>query len=230
MPKPYNWITFNDFNTLHFALIEDLPIVNRAEDDIEFIEVDGRHGFLTYDKKTKKPIDYSISLIVKDYRKRDVIKSNFKGSGKLILSNEPERYYKAVVTNTITFERQVRDVYEVVITFKLQPFAYDLFSKNITLTSSDIIYNYTNATAQPIIKVYGSGDGVLMINDNDIQIKEMTEPIILNFELEEAYNTSHESKNTLVLGEFEEFVEGNNVISWNGGITKIEITPNWRWQ
>ena len=28
-------------------------MVDKAEDDIEFIEIDGRHGFLTFDKKSK---------------------------------------------------------------------------------------------------------------------------------------------------------------------------------
>ena len=30
--------------------------------------------------------------------------------------------------------------------------------------------------------------------------------------------------------DFEEFKIGSNTISWNGGITSLIITPNWRWQ
>ena len=225
-----NYIIFNNVNTLDFALIEDLPMVDKAEDDIEFIEIDGRHGFLTFDKKSKKPIDYNLRLIVDGLDKIDLIKSIFNGSGKLVLSNNKERYYKAVVTNTMTFNRQVKEKYEIEISFKLQPFAYELNEGTIVLNSNRIINNITNATSQPIIIVNGLGDGLLTINDNVIQLKGITDHIILNFELEEAYDQSGRSKNMNVLGEFEEFKIGSNTISWNGGITSLIITPNWRWQ
>ena len=225
-----NYVIFNNTNTLYFALIEYLPMVDKAEDDIEFIEIDGRHGFLTFDKKSKKPIDYSLRLIVDGLDKIDLIKSIFNGSGKLVLSNNKERYYKAVVTNTMTFNRQVKEKYEIEISFKLQPFAYELNEGTIVLNSNRIINNITNATSQPIIIVNGLGDGLLTINDNVIQLKGITDHIILNFELEEAYDQSGRSKNMNVLGEFEEFKIGSNTISWNGGITSLIITPNWRWQ
>ena len=225
-----NYVIFNNINTLDFALIEDLPMVDKAEDDIEFIEIDGRHGFLTFDKKSKKPIDYSLRLIVDGLDKIDLIKSIFNGSGKLVLSNNKERYYKAVVTNTMTFNRQVKEKYEIEISFKLQPFAYELNEGTIVLNSNRIINNITNATSQPIIIVNGLGDGLLTINDNVIQLKGITDHIILNFELEEAYDQSGQSKNMNVLGNFEEFKIGSNTISWNGGITSLIITPNWRWQ
>lgn len=225
-----NYVIFNNINTLDFALIEDLPMVDKAEDDIEFIEIDGRHGFLTFDKKSKKPIDYNLRLIVDGLDKIDLIKSIFNGSGKLVLSNNKERYYKAVVTNTMTFNRQVKEKYEIEISFKLQPFAYELNEGTIVLNSNRIINNITNATSQPIIIVNGLGDGLLTINDNVIQLKGITDHIILNFELEEAYDQSGRSKNMNVLGNFEEFKIGSNTISWNGGITSLIITPNWRWQ
>ena len=225
-----NYVIFNNINTLDFALIEDLPMVDKAEDDIEFIEIDGRHGFLTFDKKSKKPIDYNLRLIVDGLDKIDLIKSIFNGSGKLVLSNNKERYYKAVVINTMTFNRQVKEKYEIEISFKLQPFAYELNEGTIVLNSNRIINNITNATSQPIIIVNGLGDGLLTINDNVIQLKGITDHIILNFELEEAYDQSGRSKNMNVLGEFEEFKIGSNTISWNGGITSLIITPNWRWQ
>lgn len=225
-----NYVIFNDINTLDLGLIEDLPMVDKAEDDIEFIEIDGRHGFLTFDKKSKKPIDYNLRLIVDGLDKIDLIKSIFNGSGKLVLSNNKERYYKAVVTNTMTFNRQVKEKYEIEISFKLQPFAYELNEGTIVLNSNRIINNITNATSQPIIIVNGLGDGLLTINDNVIQLKGITDHIILNFELEEAYDQSGRSKNMNVLGNFEEFKIGSNTISWNGGITSLIITPNWRWQ
>lgn len=225
-----NYIIFNDFNTSKYALIEELPIVDKPEEDVEFIEIEGRHGYLTFRKGRYKPIEYTIDLVFKGKENRDIIKSKFQGSGNLILSNESDRYYKAFIIGAIVFERQTRDVYICSITFKLQPFAYEVnqtgmttFSKPYTLT------NHTNVTAQPIIEVYGTGSGVLSINNTDIQIREIGECTILNFELKEAYGQDGSSKNTQVLTDYEELIVGKNIISWSGGITDITIFPNWRW-
>ena len=224
-----NYIIFNDFNTVKVGLIEELPIVNKAEKNQEFIEIDGRHGFLTLDKKNYKPIDYSFQIIIKGKEKQNLIKSKFKGTGKLILSNDLDKFYKAVVTSNISFERQIRDVVICTISFRLQPFAYEINNEPIVHESSFVLYNITNTTSQPIIKVYGLGTGTLKINDNEIYIKNIDNCIVLNFELEEAYDLKGNLKNSKVKGDFEELIEGINSISWVGGITKIEITPNWRW-
>ena len=225
-----NYIIFNDFNTSKYALIEELPIIDKPEEDVEFIEIEGRHGFLTFKKGRFKPIEYTVDLIFKGKENRDIIKSKFQGSGNLILSNEPDRYYKSFVVGAITFERQIRDIYICSVSFRLQPFAYEInedeispFSQPYTLT------NHTNTTAQPIIEIYGNGSGILSINNTDIQIREIGECIILDFELQEAYGQDGNSKNTQVLTDYEELVVGENVISWSGNIIDINIFPRWRW-
>lgn len=230
-----NYIIFNDFNTEKFALIEELPIVNKAERDIEFIEIDGRHGFLTLDKKRFLPIDYEVDLIFKDKQSTDIIKQVFNGSGKLILSNEPNRYYKAVVQNVITFERQTRNVYICRISFKLQPFGYEIKNNEIaSITNPYTISNNTNATCQPLITIQGSGSCILTIGNHQINITDINESIILDFEMQEAYknnNGSKENMNGKVDGVFYDFEIGNTKISWNGsGVTKITVNPRYRWR
>ena len=225
-----NYIIFNDFNTSKYALIEELSVVDRPEEDVEFIEIEGRHGYLTFKKGKYKPVEYTVGLIFKGKENRDIIKSKFQGSGNLILSNEPDRYYKAFVVGAIVFERQIRDIYICSITFRLQPFAYEeIQSAIMTFSQPYTLTNHTNTTAQPIIEVYGTGSGVLSINNTDIQIREIGECIILDFELKEAYGKDGSSKNTQVLTDYEELIVGENIISWSGGITDITIYPNWRW-
>lgn len=226
-----NYVIFNGKSTEDIALIEELPVVSRAERDIDFIEIDGRHGFLTFDKNRYKPIDYSIELKVNGKVNRDLIRNIFIGNGDLILSNEPDRYYKAVITGAVTVERQLKELYKINVSFKLQPFSYVRTKETIIITATPyIIDNPTNTTSQPIIKIYGSGTSYLNINGNIIELKNITsDGLILDFELKEAYDFNKVSKNTDVFGVYKEFIVGSNTISWTDNITKIEVTPNWRY-
>jgi len=226
-----NYVIFNGKSTEDIALIEELPVVSRAERDIDFIEIDGRHGFLTFDKNRYKPIDYSIELKVNGKANRDLIRNIFIGNGDLILSNEPDRYYKAVITGAVTVERQLKELYKINVSFKLQPFSYVRTKETIIITATPyIIDNPTNTTSQPIIKIYGSGTSYLNINGNIIELKNITsDGLILDFELKEAYDFNKVSKNTDVFGVYKEFIVGSNTISWTDNITKIEVTPNWRY-
>ena len=228
-----NYVIFNGFDTTELGLIEELPYVDKAEKNVEFIEIDGRHGFLTLDKNNYKPIDYSFKIIIKGKEKLDLLKTNFKGSGRLILSYNPDRYYNATVISTITFERQIRDVYVCEVSFLLQPFAYELILQTFMYNAPFHLVNHTNTTARPIIKIYGTGNGVININGNQIILKNINECVsgclILNFELEEAYDFDNNLKNSSIKGDFLELQEGDNTIFFTGDIAQIEIIPNWRW-
>ena len=226
-----NYVIFNGKSTEDIALIEELPVVSRAERDIDFIEIDGRHGFLTFDKNRYKPVDYSIELKVNGKANRDLIRNIFIGNGDLILSNESDRYYKAVITGTVTVERQLKELYKINVSFKLQPFSYVRTKETIIITATPhIIDNPTNTTSQPTIKIYGRGTSYLNINGNIIELKNITsDGLILDFELKEAYDFNKVSKNTDVFGVYKEFIVGSNTISWTDNITKIEVTPNWRY-
>ena len=231
-----NWIIFKGFNTKKFFLIEELPVVPSAELKQELIEIDGRHGFLTNSQDAYSPIEINIEL--KLYNKSDIqkIRNIFRGSGNLILSNQEDRYYKATVISQIEFDRVVRQNHSVVVTFKLQPHAYELDDNTIELMSTSTSYmltNNTNATSQPEITIYGTGNAILTIGNETVNIKNINNHIILDYELQEAYriiNGSPSNANTDVNCDYDEIQMGDTLIKWSGsGITKIKINPRWRY-
>ena len=175
-------------------------------------------------------------LTFEEIRLSDIQKARniFRGSGDLILSNQEDRYYKATVINQIKFERVVRQNHSVVVTFKLQPHAYELKDNTITLTTSPyILTNETNATAQPEITIYGTGTATLIIGNETVHIKNINNHIILDYELQEAYritNGSPSNANTDVNCDYSEIQIGTTKIEWSGsGITRIKINPRWRY-
>lgn len=230
-----NYIIFNDFNTMDYFLIEDLQEVPTAEEKVDFIEIDGRDGYLTQSQDALKPIDYEVQLNL--YEKEDIqkVKNIFRGSGKLILSNDKDKFYNARVVNTITFKRVSFQYYTCVVCFKLQPYAYEVQNKTITIDATQTTKQYTfenntNTTCEPTITLEGTGNCVLNIGTNQINITDIQNSITLNFAMQEAYKGTA-NMNTHVRGDFSKLKVGNTTIKWNGsGVTRIIINPNYRWR
>ena len=244
--KPFpskNYLIFKGFNTQNYFLIEELPIPSSANEKKELIEIQGRHGYLVESEEAYEPITYDVEL--KLYDKNDIqrVKNAFRGSGDLILSNDLTKYYKATVTSKIDFSRVIQHYYSALVTFTLQPHAYEISDSVINLTptfddngANTTIYtltNNTNATCQPLITIYGTGATNLIIGDETIRIKDVNNHIILDFDLKEAYrviNGSNSSANKDVDADFDEIRTGATNITWNGGgVTQIKIDPRFRW-
>ena len=228
-----NYLIFNGFNTLNHFLIEELPKVSTAEEKIDFIEIDGRHGYLTQSQDSYSPIDYDVQLNI--YKKEDIqkVKNIFRGSGKLILSNDTTKFYYARVVNKFDFERVLSEYHTCIVSFKLQPFAYELEDKTQVINNDYTFTNNTNTTCQPIITIKGTGNCVLNVGNSQINITDIQNSITLDFEMQEAYkqtDTGKENMNTHINGDFDELETGDTLIQWNGGgVTEVSINPRFRW-
>ena len=99
-----NYVIFNGKSTEDIALIEELPVVSRAERDIEFIEIDGRHGFLTFDKNRYKPVDYSIELkvniLTKKIKSYTITNTSYNSKNEVALSilNKDGTHREIIIT------------------------------------------------------------------------------------------------------------------------------------
>lgn len=239
-----NYIIWNDFNSRDYYLIEELSQVPTAEEKIDFIEIDGRSGYLTQSQNSYSPIDYEVQLNF--YKKEDIriIKNIFKGNGKLILSHEPDKFYYARVIGVIEFNRIAREYHTCTIKFRLQPYAYEVMNKPFIIYekewNDDVDYipeytirNKTNTSCEPTITINGTGDCILIIGDNQIRITDIQDSITLNFKLKDAYKESNNSisnMNTHINGELDDIPVGNTTITWIGnGINEIILTTNFRW-
>jgi phage-related protein len=65
----------------------------------------------------------------------------------------------------------------------------------------------------------------ILHNDRSFYIKEIGGAITIVSDIEQVLN----NKGNQMVGKFPYLDIGENSISWNGtGVTKVEITPNWR--
>ena len=119
-----NYINFKNINsdTLKGLIICELPPITKPQIRTEITEVDGRDGDIV-DEKGYASYDKTIQIgLTRDYDINEIIKY-FSDSGDLILSNEPDKVYKASIYNQIDYERLVR-FRTANITFHVQPYKY----------------------------------------------------------------------------------------------------------
>ena len=222
------YFIFNNIDSKDYLIINKLPSIFKAERNIEKIEVEGRDGFLIIDNETYKGAIKSVECTIKDLKDIDFLCSWLDGSGEVIFSNEPEKIYKAVIINQIEFKKVFVNFHSFLIQFEVQPYKYTIGNEIITLESVGTIFNSGSAISKPIIKLYGIGDVNLSINGNIVNLTNISEYVTINSDLIDCYKETL-LKNNDMSGEFPVLEVGNNFITWTGTVSKVEITPNFRY-
>lgn len=208
-------------------IVSKLPPIERAQANIEKITVQGRDGFLTNDlgtyQSTIKPCECSL-----DNGNIDDVCAWLTGSGEVIFSNEPNKKYKATIINQIPFGQIIPTFHTFILQFDCQPHKYAVDNNVITLIASGTkIYN-KGAASEPVIKVFGTGNIDLTINNNVVHLTNVVDYVTVDSDLMDCYKDTV-LKNSNMLGDFPMLTNGQNTISWTGTVIKVEITPNWRW-
>ncbi|MCY1714045.1 distal tail protein Dit [Caproiciproducens galactitolivorans] len=224
--------SFRDFG----VYVEKRPNIPSPERRVTYIDVPGMDSSLRRDEGTYGDITLSVecSLLGDPVSKISAIKGWLLGAGEadLIFSHIPGRKYLAQVVNSIDFEIVLKVTSHFIIVFSCRPFQYATDNTPVTVSESATLTNPGTVKSFPMIKVTGSGAGALTVNENSVSFSNIDESIILNSEIQETYqNAGVEliSKNSIMTGEYPALLPGENTISFSGGITSLEITPNWRW-
>lgn len=209
---------------------EQLPQIQVPMEDVEEIAVEGKSGFYTIPKGTYQGTDKQVTVHYEgnDY---DGLAEWLSGSGKVIFSNIADRYYKAYINNAIPLENILENkLSKFVINFRCQPFGYSLENYSITVDKTDtkIINSYTYFS-EPQLKVYATGNVSIFINGEQIYLSDVDEFIVVDSQLKSCYK-NEDNLNNKMIGEFPILKVGVNEIKFEGNISKIDITPNWRYK
>ena len=89
------------------------------------------------------------------------------------------------------------------------------------------IFNPTAYIALPLIHLTGSGTGTLTVNGTTMSFTGITDYLNLDCETQNCYRVPTENKNNLMTGEFPVLSQGDNLVTFTGGITTVTITPKW---
>ena len=139
---------------------------------------------------------------------------------------------RAVFNNKLDISDEARKIGVFTLTFSCLPFRYLLTGLEvINITDTLTVRNPFNFVSKPYIKVYGSGEGTIVIQNEEgnkiWHFSDIDEYVEIDSELMNFFKGT-ELKNSSVSGDgFPELSKGDNVLSFNGGITGIEIIPRW---
>lgn len=186
---PYIIINGVSSKNINGLLIQSLPPISKPKIRTSIEEVDGRDGdivttlgFAAYDK--------TISVGLKPNAYIDDIIEYFNTSGKIIFSNELDKYYLFRCYDVINFERLVR--YRTAnINLHMQPFKYPVdeqpivvnnnVSGDVPLLFNKTIRNNGNYKSLPVYEFKGSGDIYFYLNGElvlQVNLPQTTEAIL----------------------------------------------------
>lgn len=236
MPKEFR---FAGKSSKEFGIyISGQNTFNAPEKDVEEIEIPGRNGTLTisHDRFKNIPVTYP-AFIRKDFKvnaqKARAWLLSSDGYQRLEDDYNPDTYRKAQFKGPIDFDMRFLNLSgEMQLMFDCMPQRFlKSGEETIVVSSGDVILNEWQK-AKPLIMVYGTEAGTLNVGDVSVQINELSDQIILDSDTENAYRQigdgAPENKNlTIYAPEFPVLIPGENLITWTGGITKVEIIPRW---
>ena len=232
-----NYIIYNGKHSYEdFGLLIDHIILPSINEVIEEIEIEGRNGTLTerkgYYNDRNITIQFSLKRkILEDFeqfslRLEEVMNWLRVFNKDLILYLNPNRTYKVknISLGEIGTDNAIFYNFEAI--FTCEPFSYILNEEIVEITTNNFNYYYKGTThGEMKLIIYGTGNIQLTINDEVVQINNVTDNVTLDSKLLLCLNSDGTNKSKEMIGNFPLLEKGLNTISWTGNVTKIELTP-----
>lgn len=240
------WSTNYPFGKMFFAgqfsddcgiYVEEPPSYSWPEYIYSHHEAYGKNGDILVDGKRFKNVKRKYKISAYDYsdyysvaKKVSSWLHSQRSNRYLRLedSYEPDVYRMAVYEESNELENILATAGKCEIEFNCKPQKF-LHSGDIPINitqSGQVIVNPTNHASSPLIKIYGVGK--IYINDAEIEVIKSFNNVTFDADTYNAFDASGRSMNWYVHTEdIIELKPGNNVITVEGDIFNLSITPRW---
>lgn len=206
-----------DSRNIQGLIVQELPPITKPAMRINITEIDGRDGeiieelgYQAYDKMV-------LIGLTKDYNINEII-SFLNGQGKLILSNETDKYYNVKIIEQIDFERLVK-FRTAKVKFHTQPYKYKTDDEYVL--ANDSIENEGNEESQPIIRLERLESDTVDITINEVNIKyKFNNEAYVEIDCEKKtiqYENLNRNRETTIGYDFPKLCVGSNTITFNLG-------------
>lgn len=235
------WFEYKGINSLdmYLRIVNDISFPS-PEVDIEFAEVLGKDGELAIDNKRLKGVNFSIPVHLKLPNDLDVntmatkisnwLKSDI-GWYPLRFSGSKDYEYIAMCYQQFDIVETLKQYGRTVINFRIKPYKRRIDNQLITLTNGMTLVNAGKRTSKPFISIGGTGD--ITLKNNGVEwliLKNVDGSIVVDTEMMSVYKGDRPQYNKMISTlkpMFPELSLGENIITWTGNITKLEIDPRW---
>ena len=238
-----NYFIFNGQSSLELGIrIKSKNIYSSGKRDLTLVSIPGRDGELVNSNKrfVNSTVSYTCFLPAKSIAElntkiRNVKKWLFVDSDQyheLTDSYDPTFMRYAIFNSKLDIADEANRIGTFTITFSSKPFRY-LVSALVSeeISSGDTLYNPFPFASKPYIKITGSGNITLSISNSKgtqvYQFKNASGYVECDSELMNCYKSTTLKNNDFVADQFPSLEYGNNVISWTGTVTKVEIITRW---
>lgn len=230
-----SYIIINGINSYEdLDLLLKSMTIPSSNEQIEEVEVEGRNGSLTIKNGTyeNKKLNFSFDLKRKrnenyiDFQNRiDYIEDSLHiKKGELIIFNRPDKVFNIKhLTKDISMESDI--IANVDVNVICESFMYEINEQYMDVKNNSNIFYKGTVEGEPNIKIYGSGNIQLTINNETVQINNVNEYVELDSKLLLCLNSDKTSKSRDMIGHFPLLTKGINNISWTGNVSKVEILP-----
>ena len=222
--------------------IESKNVFSGPEYEVDFLSIPGRDGDLIADggRFPNVQVTYSVFIPAKTIselsQKITAVKawlySGLNSYHTLSDTYDTAFFRHAVFAGKLDIEDELNRIGIFTISFSCKPFRYDAAgTESVTLATGEVLLNPYPFTSKPILRIEGSGKGILTIQSEGSNA-------IWNFTSIDGYVEADseqmnfykdaEPKNDTVSGDgFPLLYPGENTVSFSGGITAVTITPRW---
>ena len=206
-----------------------LPPIQIAQKRVQLITIPGRSGYLTQWNGAYEEVAKTATFFYKDEFPERIAQLILEGS-TITFSNEPDKVYDYRIDITTDLIKTISTWHQFDVQFICNPVKRELSPQEIEASVSPIILSsLCNHVAYPTITLTGSGNVTFTVGDQEVNLTDIGPEIVIDGTLMECYQ-SGVLTNDKMTGEFPVIGPGETVsIDWEGSVTKVEVSPNWRW-
>ena len=230
-------VVFNGISSqdLHIQ-VQTEPSYDFPEKDYEVTHVPGRNGDIVIDQGSWQNVSrkYNLAMDAGKISYTEVASKlvqwlhSASGYARLEDSYEPDFYRMAMYKDSGSISNIFNKAGQIEVEFTCKPQRYFKSGEaaDIFVASSEY-RNPTDFPAKPLVKIHGSGSGVVGIGTYTVTINDIIDGMIVDSEQQDTYKDHMNCNSKVSITEYPKLVSGNNVISISGGVTSIEIIPRW---
>lgn len=150
-----------------------------------------------------------------------------RGSGTMILGNEPDYVYSVRLDAQLQMDKQYTNMWSGSLQMRTEPFkrASAASSAIEVTTSGTTVNNPGNVPARPKITLTGSGSATLTIGGKTLTFTGLTSGTVVDLQ-NQWILVSGTPTAGIASGEFGAFPAGNSTVTFTG-LTKVTIPQDW---